>query len=46
MAQIAATDARQAAVRQLAGSIVNSQNAEITVLEQMLAAKGGPVADL
>jgi uncharacterized protein (DUF305 family) len=45
MATVAATDARRAAVRRLAQSIVDSQTAEISTLQQMLDARGGPLVD-
>ena len=46
MAEYAVRYARQPQVRRLAQSIVDSQTAEIAVLREMLAARGGPVAGL
>jgi uncharacterized protein (DUF305 family) len=43
MAEAAAVEAQTPEVRRLAQSIVDSQQAEIAVLEQMLATRGGPV---
>lgn len=43
MARAAADQASQPTVRGLARSIVASQTAEITALQQMLAARGGPL---
>jgi len=43
MAEVAATEAGSAAVRRLAQTIVDSQSAEVLVLQQMLAARGGPL---
>jgi uncharacterized protein (DUF305 family) len=44
MAEMALETAEAPQVRSLAGSIVRSQRAEITVLETMLEARGGPVS--
>ena len=44
MAQIALDQVQAPQVRDLAQAIVTAQEAEITVLEQMLAERGGPVA--
>lgn len=43
MARAAADRASQPVVRELARSIVASQRAEITAMQQMLAARGGPL---
>lgn len=45
MAEVAATGADSAAVRRLAQTIVDSQSAEVLVLQQMLAARGGPLPE-
>jgi uncharacterized protein (DUF305 family) len=45
MAEVAAEQAETVVVRRLAENIVASQSAEITVLQQMLTARGGPLAD-
>lgn len=45
MAEVAATQAGSAAVRRLAQTIVDSQSAEVLVLQRMLAARGGPLMD-
>lgn len=44
MAEVAAKQAETVVVRRLAETIAASQNAEITVLQQMLTARGGPLA--
>ena len=44
MAEAAVDDAEAPQVRRLAESIVRSQTSEITVLEEMLEERGGPVA--
>jgi uncharacterized protein (DUF305 family) len=44
MAEMAVDDAQAPQVRRLAESIITSQTGEITVLEQMLGERGGPVA--
>lgn len=46
MAEIALREADQPAVRRLAEAVVAAQQAEVIVLEQMLAERGGPPADL
>ena len=46
MAQYAVENAAQPQVKRLAQSIVNSQAAELKVLQSMLEARGGPVPDL
>nr|WP_297426916.1 DUF305 domain-containing protein [uncultured Actinotalea sp.] len=46
MAEYAATEATTPAVRRLASSIVAAQEAEILLLEDMLAERGGAPADL
>ncbi|HLS13529.1 MAG TPA: DUF305 domain-containing protein [Beutenbergiaceae bacterium] len=45
MAQYAADNAQNSAVKGLAVSIVNSQSAELNVLNDLLAARGGPLPD-
>ncbi|WP_308470202.1 DUF305 domain-containing protein [Kineococcus rubinsiae] len=45
MAEVAATEAGSAVVRRLAQTIVDSQSAEVLILQQMLAARGGPLTD-
>jgi uncharacterized protein (DUF305 family) len=44
MAQMAVDDAQAPQVRRLAESIIESQTGEITVLEEMLEERGGPLA--
>lgn len=43
MAEVAARQASNPAVQQLAQTVVNSQTAELTVMREMLAARGGPL---
>jgi uncharacterized protein (DUF305 family) len=46
MAEYAVENATQPQVQRLAQSIVDSQTAELTVLQSMLEARGGPLRDL
>lgn len=45
MAEFAAVNAQQEAVRNLAASIVKAQTAELAVLDDLLTARGGPSSD-